>query len=134
VSHDDATKAHGLSTKIKDRPGDDILLNMNAAQVTAYIALQDEVEKMRKNRSNRNKKSKRQNRKSEDDTTSEDESERPKRKFTPRPELYCWCNETQKSHSALECKVMTADTDQLTSAMRKSTKSTSWKFHGQREQ
>jgi hypothetical protein len=43
VSHDDTTKAHGLSTQIKDEPGDDILLNMNAAQVTAYLALQDEV-------------------------------------------------------------------------------------------
>jgi hypothetical protein len=37
VSQDDATKAHGLSTQIKDKPGDDILLNMNAAQVIAYI-------------------------------------------------------------------------------------------------
>ncbi len=43
---------------------------MNAAQVTAYLALQDEVKKLRKTRSNRNKKSKRSNRKSEDDTTS----------------------------------------------------------------
>jgi hypothetical protein len=47
VSHDDATKAHGMSTQIKDRPGDDILLNMNTAQVTAYLALQDEVKKLR---------------------------------------------------------------------------------------
>ncbi len=69
VSLDDATKAHGLSTQINSKPGDDILLNMNAAQVTAYLALHDEVKKLRKNRSNRNKKSKRSNRKSEDDTT-----------------------------------------------------------------
>ncbi len=48
VSHDDATKAHGLSTQIDNKPGDDILLNMNAAQVTAYLALQDEVKKLRK--------------------------------------------------------------------------------------
>jgi hypothetical protein len=48
ASHDDATKAHGLSTQINDKPGDDILLNMNAAQVTAYLALQDEVKKLRK--------------------------------------------------------------------------------------
>jgi hypothetical protein len=90
-------------------PGDDILLNMNAAQVTAYLALQDEVKKLRKNRSNRNKKSKRSNRKSEEDTTSEDESERPKKKlatFSQRPDYYCWCHETQKTHSSPECKVM----------------------------
>jgi hypothetical protein len=42
VSHDVATKAHhGLSTQINSKLGDDILLNMNAAQVTAYLALQD---------------------------------------------------------------------------------------------
>ncbi len=75
VSHDDAAKAHGLSTQIINKPGDDTLLNMNATQVTAYLALQDEVKKLGENRSNRNKKSKRSNRKSEDDTTSEDESE-----------------------------------------------------------
>jgi hypothetical protein len=45
VSHDDATKAHGLSTQINSKPGDDILLNMNTAKVTAYLALQDEVKK-----------------------------------------------------------------------------------------
>jgi hypothetical protein len=128
VSHDDATKAHGLSTQINNKPGDDILLNMNAAQVTAYLALQDEVKKLRKNRSNRNKKSKRSNRKSEDDTTSEDESERPKKKlmtFSQRPDYYCWCHGTQKTHSSPECKVMAAETDEFTPAMRKSTKSTS---------
>jgi hypothetical protein len=93
---------------------------MNAAQVTAYLALQDEVKKLRKNHS------KRSNRKSEDDTTSEDESERPKKKlFTQRPDHYCWCHGTQKSHSSLECKVMAAETDEFTPAMRKSTKSTS---------
>jgi hypothetical protein len=41
VSHADATKAHGLSTQINSKPGDDILLNMNAAQVTAHLVLQD---------------------------------------------------------------------------------------------
>jgi hypothetical protein len=142
VSHDDATKAHGLFTQINSKPGDDILLNMNAAQVTAYLALQDEVKKLRKNRANRNKKSKRSNRKSEDDTASEDESERPKKKCTQRPEIslitvprkstvpwhpdqYCWCHGTQKIHSSPECKVMAAETDEFTPAMRKSTKSTS---------
>jgi hypothetical protein len=138
VSHDDATKAHDLSTQIKHKPGDDILLNMNAAQVTAYLALQDEVKKLRKNRSDRKKKSKRSNRKSEDDMTSEDESERPKKKFTPRPDLYCWCHGTQKTHSSPECKVMVADTDEFTPAMRKSIKSTSppggsTKMYGRKE-
>lgn len=125
MSHDDATKAHGLSTQIREKPGDDILLNMNAAQVTAYLALQDEVKKLRKNRSNRNKKSKRQNRKSEDDTTSDDESDRPKKKAAPRPEVYCWCHGTQKTHSSSECKVMAADPAEFTPAMRNATKSTS---------
>jgi hypothetical protein len=138
VSHDDATKTHGLSTKMRDKPSDDILLNMNAAQVTAYLALQDEVTKLRKNRSNRNKKSKRSNRKSEDDTTSEDESERPKKKFTLRPDLYCWCHGTQKTHTSPECKVMAAETDEFTPAMRKSIKSTlppggSTKMYGRKE-
>jgi hypothetical protein len=125
MSHDDATKAHGLSAQIREEPGDDMLLNMNTAQVTAYLALQDEVKKLRKNRSNRNKKSKRQNRKSEDDTTSDDESDRPKKKAAPRPEVYCWCHGTQKTHSSSECKVMAADPAEFTPAMRNSTKSTS---------
>ncbi len=41
-------KAHGLSTQTIDNPTDDFLLSMNAAQVTAYLALQDEVKKLRK--------------------------------------------------------------------------------------
>ena len=125
MSHDDATKAHGLSAQIREKPGDDMLLNMNTAQVTAYLALQDEVKKLRKNRSNRNKKSKRQNRKSEDDTTSDDESDRPKKKAAPRPEVYCWCHGTQKTHASSECKVMAADPAEFTPAMRNATKSTS---------
>ncbi len=138
VSHDDATKAHDLSTQIRDRPGDDILLNMNAAQVTAYLALQDEAKKLRKNRSNRNTKSKRQNRKSEDDTTSDDESDRPKKKAALRPEVYCWCHGIQKTHSSSECKVMAADPAQFTPAMRNATKSTSppggsTRMYGRRE-
>ncbi len=48
MPHDNATKAHGLSTQIISKPGDDILLDMNANQVTAYLALQDEVKKLRK--------------------------------------------------------------------------------------
>jgi hypothetical protein len=35
LSHDDATKAHGLSIQINGKPGDDILLSMNAAQVVS---------------------------------------------------------------------------------------------------
>jgi hypothetical protein len=75
ISRATHTKTHGLSTQINNKPGDDILLNMNAAQVTAYLALQHEVKRLRKNRSNWKTKSKRSNRKSEDDTTSEKESE-----------------------------------------------------------
>ncbi len=88
-----------MSTQIKDKFGDDILLNMNAAQVTAYLALQDKVKINEKESFKSKKKSKRLNRKS-------DESERPKKKFTPRPELYCWCHRTQKTHLSPECKVM----------------------------
>ena len=102
-----------------------ILFKTNRAQVTVYLALQDEVKKLRKNRANRNKKSKRSNRKSEDDTASEDESERPKKKFAQRQDQYCWCHGTQETHSSLECKVMVAETDEFTPAMRKSAKSTS---------
>jgi hypothetical protein len=105
VSHDDATKAHGLSTQINDKPGDDILLSMNAAQVTAYLALQDEVKKLRKNRRNR---SKRQHRKSEENSNSYDETDRPYKKHRkndsdPRPEKYCWCHGTQRTHTSPEC-------------------------------
>jgi hypothetical protein len=72
------------------------------------------MKELRNNRSNRNKTSKRRIQKLEDDTTSEDESERPKRKFTPHPELYCWYHGSQKTHSSsTNCKVMAADTDQL---------------------
>ena len=127
VSHDDATKAHGLSTQINDKPGDDILLSMNAAQVTAYLALQDEVKKLRKNRRNR---SKRQHRKSEENSNSDDETDRPYKKHhkndsDPRPEKYCWCHGIQRSHTSPECKVMAADKERFTTQMRNATKSTS---------
>ena len=127
VSHDDATKAHGLSTQINDKPGDDILLSMNAAQVTAYLALQDGVKKLRKNRRNR---SKRQHRKSEENSNSDDETDRPYKKHQkndsdPRPEKYCWCHGIQRSHTSPECKVMAADKERFTTQMRNATKSTS---------
>jgi hypothetical protein len=101
VPHDDATKAHGLSTQINDKPGDEILLSMNAAQVTAYLALQDEVKKLRKHR-NKNNRIKRQNRKSEENSNSGDETERPYKKHRKndsdhRPEKYCWCHGTRYS-------------------------------------
>ena len=37
VSHVDATKAHGLSTQINNKPGDDILLHMNAVISTEGV-------------------------------------------------------------------------------------------------
>ena len=124
VSHDDATKAHGLSTQINEKPGDEILLSMNAAQVTAYLALQDEVKKLRKHRNKNNRK--RQNRKSEENSNSDDETDRPhKKRSDPRPEKYCWCHGTQRTHTSPECKVMEADKERFTTQMRNATKSTS---------
>jgi hypothetical protein len=124
VSHDDATKAHGLSTQINEKPGDDILLSMNAAQVTAYLALQDEVKKLRKHRNKNNRK--RQNRKSEESSNSDDETDRPhKKRSDTRPEKYCWCHGTQRTHTSPECKVMEADKERFTTQMRNATKSTS---------
>ncbi len=38
VSHDEATKAHGLSVQKKDKSEDDISRSMNATQITAYLA------------------------------------------------------------------------------------------------
>ncbi len=129
VSHDDATKAHGLSTQINDKPGENILLSMNAAQVTAYLALQDEVKKLRKQR-NKNNKSKCQNGKSEVNNNSDDETERPHKKnrrneSEQRPDKYCWCHGTQRTHTSPECEVMAADKGRYTAQMRSATKSTS---------
>ncbi len=126
VSHDDATKAHGLYTQINDKPGDDILLSMNAAQVTAYLALQDEVKKLRKNRRHR---SKRRSRKSEKNSNSDDETERQHKKHrkndSAQKTYYCWCHGTQRNHTSQECKVMESDKDRFTTQMRNATKSTS---------
>ena len=126
VSHDDATRAHGLSTQINEKPGDDILLSMNAAQVTAYLALQDEVKKLRKHR-NKNNRVKRQNQKSEENSNSDDETDRPHKKHRSdsRPEKYCWCHGTQRTHTSPECKVMESDKERFTTQMRNATKSTS---------
>ena len=110
-------------------PGDEILLSMNAAQVTAYLALQDEVKKLRKHR-NKNNRTKRQNRKSEESSNSDDETERPSKKHRKndsdsRPEKYCWCHGIQQTHTSPECKVMEADKERFTTQMRNATKSTS---------
>jgi hypothetical protein len=43
--HDADTKAHGLSAQQKDRSEDDILLSMNATQITAYLAATKEAKK-----------------------------------------------------------------------------------------
>ena len=128
VSHDDATKAHGLSTQINEKPGDEILLSMNAAQVTAYLALQDEVKKLRKHRNKNNRK--RQNRKSEENSNSDDETDRTNKKHRKNDSknqttYYCWCHGTQRSHTSQECKVMEGDKGRFTTQMRNATKSTS---------
>jgi hypothetical protein len=44
-SRDANTKAHGLSVQHKDRSEDDILLSMNAEQITAYLAATAEAKK-----------------------------------------------------------------------------------------
>jgi hypothetical protein len=53
------TKAHGLSVQHKGRSEDDILLSMNAKQITAYLAATKEAKKW-ENKHKKKKKEKRQ--------------------------------------------------------------------------
>ena len=115
------TKAHGLSVQNKGRNEDDILLSMNAEQITAYLAATNDAKKWKSKLNKQLKKSKRQQ--SSTTTSSDDDSEQPAKR--PRVEHYCYCHGTQYSHTSAECKVMQADRKRFTSAMRSTTNSQS---------
>jgi hypothetical protein len=108
------TKAHGLSVQNKGRNEDDILLSMNAEQITAYLAATNDAKKWKSKLNKQLKRSKRQQ--SSTTTSSDDDSEQPAKR--PRVEHYCYCHGTQYSHTSAECKVMQADRKRFTSAMR----------------
>jgi hypothetical protein len=115
------TKAHGLSVQTNGRNEDDILLSMNAEQITAYLAATNDAKKWKAKLNKQLKKSKRQQ--SSTTTSSDDDSEQPAKR--PRVEHYCHCHGTQFSHTSAECKVMQADKKRFTSAMRNATNSQS---------
>ena len=68
------TKAHGLSVQHNGRNEDDILLSMNAEQITAYLAATNDAKKWKSKLNKQQKKSKRQQASttssSDDDTKS----------------------------------------------------------------
>jgi hypothetical protein len=113
------TKAHGLS--VKGRSEDDILLSMNAEQITAYLAATNDAKKWKSKLNKQQKKSKRQQ--ASTTSNSDDESEQPAKR--PRVEHYCYCHGTQYTHTSAECKVMQADKKRFTSDMRNATDSQS---------
>ena len=108
----------GLSVQHKGKYEDDILLSMNAEQITAYLAATNDAKKWK---SKLKKRSKRQQ--SSTTSSSDDDSEQPAKR--PRVEHYCYCHGTQYSHTSAECKVMQADRKRFTSAMRNATNSQS---------
>jgi hypothetical protein len=111
------TKAHGLS--VKGRSEDDILLSMNAEQITAYLAATNDTKKWKSKLNKQQKESKRQQ--SSTTSNSDDESEQPTKR--PRVEHYSYCDRTQYTHNSAECKVMQADKKRFTSDMRNATDS-----------
>ncbi len=121
-SRDADTKAHGLSVQRKDRSEDDILLSMNAEQITAYLAATVEAKKW-KNKHNKQRKKNNRTQQSPATSNSDDDSERPDKR--QRVEHYCYCHGTQYSHTSTECKLMAADKKRFTQAMRDATNSKS---------
>jgi hypothetical protein len=109
-SRDTDTKAHGLSVQQKGRFEDDILLPMNADQITAYLAATGEAKRWKKNK---------RSQQSSTASSSDDDSEQPEKR--QRVELYCFWHGTQYSHTSMECKVMAADKNCFTHAMRNAT-------------
>ncbi len=71
------TKAHGLSVQHKGKSQDDILLSMNAEQITAYLAATGEAKKWKSKLHKQQKKTKRQH--ASTASSSDDDSE-PKEK------------------------------------------------------
>ncbi len=104
-SREEDTKAHGLSVQHKGKYEDDILLPMNAEQITAYLAATNDAKKWKSKLNKQQKKSKRQQ--ASTTSSSDHDSEQPAKR--PRVEHYCYCHGTQYSHTSAECKVMQAD-------------------------
>ncbi len=121
-SRDADTKAHGLSVQHKGRSEDDILLFMNADQITAYLAAIGEAKKWKNKHSKQRKKNKR-SQQSPTASSSDDYSEQPEKR--QRVEQFCFCHGLQYSHTSMECKVMAADKKRFTHAMRNATNSKS---------
>ncbi len=120
-SREGDTKAHGLSVQHKSKSEDDILLSMNAGQITAYLAATNDAKKWKSKLNKQQKKAKRQH--ASTTSSSDGDSEQPAKR--PRVEHYCYCHGTQYSHTSAEFKVMESDKKQLTSAMRNATNSQS---------
>jgi hypothetical protein len=120
-SRDADTKAHGLSVQHQDKSEGDILASMIAEQITAYLAATSDAKKWKGQLNKQNKKTKRHH--ASTTASSDDESEQLAKK--PRVERYCYCHETQYSHTSAECKVMGSDRKRFTSAMRNATNSQS---------
>jgi hypothetical protein len=108
------TKAHGLSVQHKGKSEGDILLSMNAKQITAYLAATNDAKKWKSKLNKQKEKTKRQH--ASTSSSSDDDSEQPAKR--PRVEHYCYCHGTQYSHTSAECKVMESDKKRFTSAMR----------------
>ncbi len=121
-SRDSDRKAHGLLVQHKHKSEHDMLLSMNAEQITAYLAATAEAKKW-KNKHNKQRKKTNRNHQSPTASNSDGDAERPEKK--QREELYCHCHGTKFSHTSMECKVMAADKKRFTQAMRKATNSKS---------
>jgi hypothetical protein len=93
--------------------------NMNAEQITAYLAATTDAKKWKGKLNKQKKRIKRQH--ASTSSSSDDDSEQPAKR--PRVEHYCYCHETHYSHTSAECKVMQSDKKRFTSAMRNATDS-----------
>jgi hypothetical protein len=113
------TKAHGLSVQHRGKSESDILLSMNAEQITAYLAATNDAKKWNSKLNKQQKRTKRQH--AFTTSSSDDDLEQPVKR--QRVEHYCYCDGTQYSHTSAECKVMEADRKRFTSAMRHATNS-----------
>ncbi len=82
------TKAHGLSVQHRGRSEDDILLSMNAEQITAYLAVTGEAKKWKSKLNEQIKKTKRQH--ASTASSSDDDSEQQEKR--QRMEQYCYCH------------------------------------------
>ncbi len=76
-SRDADTKAHGLSVQHKGRSEDDIMLSMNAEQITAYLAATGEAKKWKSKLNKQKEKAKRQHVSTA--SSSDDDSEQPEK-------------------------------------------------------